>query len=139
MKWHPAANVLFAGCVNGEVHMWKIPDENYKVFPGYGHRTETGAIFPDGIHFSYCCCNERNYILIKCNFSGKRIAVGYEDGTIRIIDLKTKSVLLILSPIGHSSTITTLDCHSDNNLLLSSSVDGKTILSASNTGKVIKV
>ncbi|XP_076168749.1 angio-associated migratory cell protein [Ptiloglossa arizonensis] len=117
MKWHPAANVLFAGCVNGEVHMWKIPDENYKVFPGYGHRTETGAIFPDG----------------------KRIAVGYEDGTIRIIDLKTKSVLLILSPIGHSSTITTLDCHSDNNLLLSSSVDGKTILSASNTGKIISV
>lgn len=74
------------------------------------------------------------------NFPGKRIAVGYEDGTIRIIDLKTASVLSsISSTVGHSSTITTLDCHSDNNLILSTAVDGKTIISTANAGKVMEI
>lgn len=73
------------------------------------------------------------------NFIGKRIAVGYEDGTIRITDLKTSSILSsISSSLGHSSTITTLDCHSDNNLVLSAATDGKTIVSTSNNGKVMK-
>lgn len=43
----------------------------------------------------------------------------------------------ISSALGHSSTITTIDCHWDNNLILSAAVDGKTIISTSNTGKVI--
>ncbi|CAL7940554.1 unnamed protein product [Xylocopa violacea] len=118
MMWHMAANVLLAGSVDGEIYMWKIPDGDCKVFQGYGCRAETGAIFPDG----------------------KRIVVGYEDGVIRILDLKTGSVLSsISSTSGHSSTITTIDCHSDNNLILSAAVDGKTIISTSNTGKIISI
>ncbi|XP_076765605.1 angio-associated migratory cell protein [Xylocopa sonorina] len=118
MTWHMAANVLLAGSVDGEIYMWKIPDGDCKVFQGYGCRAETGTIFPDG----------------------KRIAVGYEDGVIRILDLKTSSVLSsISSTLGHSSTITTIDCHSDNNRILSAAVDGKTIISTSNTGKIISI
>ncbi|XP_003699960.2 angio-associated migratory cell protein [Megachile rotundata] len=118
MKWHVAANVLLGGSVDGEVYMWKIPDGDCKVFQGFGCRAETGAIFPDG----------------------KRIAVGYEDGVIRVIDLKSGSVLSSVSSVmGHTSTITTIDCHSDNNLILSAAVDGKTIISSSNTGKIISV
>lgn len=49
--WHIAANVLLAGSVDGEIYMWKIPDGDCKVLQGYGCRAETGAIFPDGIHF----------------------------------------------------------------------------------------
>lgn len=72
------------------------------------------------------------------NFLGRRIAVGYEDGTIRILDLKTSSILSsISSSLGHSFTITSLDCHSDNNLVLSAAIDGKTILSTSSSGKVM--
>ncbi|XP_076243626.1 angio-associated migratory cell protein [Calliopsis andreniformis] len=118
MKWHTAANILLAGSVDGEIYMWKVPEGDCKVFQGYGCRAETGALFPDG----------------------KRIAVGYEDGIIRIIDLKTTSVLSIISsPLGHSSTITNLDCHSDNNLVLSAAIDGKTIISTANTGKIISI
>ncbi|KOX79874.1 Angio-associated migratory cell protein [Melipona quadrifasciata] len=118
MMWHAAANVLLAGSVDGEIYMWKIPDGDCKVFQGYGCRAETGAIFPDG----------------------KRIAVGYEDGVIRVLDLKTSTVLSsISSALGHSSAITTIDCHSDNNLVLSAAVDGKAIISTSNTGKIISI
>lgn len=118
MMWHTAANVLLAGSVDGEIYMWKIPDGDCKVFQGYGCRAETGAIFPDG----------------------KRIAVGYEDGVIRVLDLKTSTVLSsISSALGHSSAITTIDCHSDNNLVLSAAVDGKAIISTSNTGKIVSI
>ncbi|XP_012169711.1 angio-associated migratory cell protein isoform X1 [Bombus affinis] len=118
MMWHTVANILLAGSVDGEIYMWKIPDGDCKVFQGYGCRAETGSIFPDG----------------------KRIAVGYEDGVIRILDLKTSSVLSsISSALGHSSTITTIDCHWDNNLILSAAVDGKTIISTSNTGKIVSI
>ncbi|CAK9799234.1 Angio-associated migratory cell protein [Anthophora quadrimaculata] len=118
MKWHMAANILLAGSVDGEIYMWKIPDGDCKVLQGYGCRAETGAIFPDG----------------------KRIVVGYENGVLRIIDLKTSSVLsTISSASGHSSTITAIDCHPDNNLILSAAVDGKTIISTSSTGKIISV
>ncbi|OAD54328.1 Angio-associated migratory cell protein [Eufriesea mexicana] len=118
MMWHIAANVLLAGSIHGEIYMWKIPDGDCKVFQGYGCRAETGAMFLDG----------------------KRIAVGYEDGVIRVLDLKTCSVLsTISSALGHSSTITAIDCYSDNNLIISAAVDGKTIISTSNTGKIVSV
>ncbi|XP_031771047.1 angio-associated migratory cell protein isoform X1 [Apis florea] len=118
MMWHIAANVLLAGSVDGEIYMWKIPDGDCKVLQGYGCRAEIGAIFPDG----------------------KRVAIGYEDGIVRILDLKTNSVLsFISSTYGHSHTITTIDCHSDNNLILSAAVDGKTIISTSNTGKIVSI
>ncbi|XP_017878587.1 angio-associated migratory cell protein [Ceratina calcarata] len=118
MMWHPGTNVLLAGSVDGEVYMWKIPDGDCKILQGYGCRAETGAIFPDG----------------------KRIAVGYEDGIIKIYDLKTNTVLsTISSALSHSSTITTIDCHPDNNIVLSAAVDGKTIISTSKTGKIISV
>ena len=73
-----------------------------------------------------------------CDILGKRIVVGYEDGVIRVLDLKTSAVLSsISSAVGHSSSTTTIDCHWDNNLVLSAAVDGKAIISTSNTGKVM--
>ncbi|XP_015592395.1 angio-associated migratory cell protein isoform X2 [Cephus cinctus] len=116
LRWHTTANVLFGGSVDGEVYMWKIPSGECKILQGYGQRAETGVLMPDG----------------------KRLAIGYEDGSIRIMDLKSSSVsALISSDKGHNACITALDCHSDNKLLISTGVDGKTILSTSHTGKVI--
>ncbi|KAK2584265.1 hypothetical protein KPH14_006672 [Odynerus spinipes] len=118
MKWHMAANVLIAGSVDGEVYMWKVPEGDCKVLQGYGHRAEAGVILPDG----------------------KRLAVGYEDGTIRVFDLKTNTMLSsVPANIGHTATITALDCHLNNNLILSAAVDGKTILSTSQTGKIVSI
>lgn len=73
-------------------------------------------------------------------FTGKRLVVGYEDGLIRVVDLKTCTVTATLpSSSGHSATITSIDCHLDNNLILSGSDDGKTIVSSANTGKVCTI
>lgn len=118
MRWHPVASVLFAGAASGEIYMWKIPGGECKIFQSHGQRVEQGVLMPDG----------------------KRIAVGYEDGALRIFDLKSAAVLAtISSDFGHSSTITALDSHSDNNLIMSGAMDGKTVLAISQSGKVIGV
>ncbi|KAM0729222.1 Angio-associated migratory cell protein [Formica fusca] len=120
IKWHNSANVLLVGLETGGVHMFKVPEGACKVFAqGYGDRVETGVILPDGKH----------------------AAVGYYSGTIRVIDLKTNSILSTMSchPTevhGHSSAITALDCHVNNNLLISASLNGKTILSTAHNGKI---
>ncbi|XP_023246346.1 angio-associated migratory cell protein isoform X2 [Copidosoma floridanum] len=116
--WHHMAHVLLAGSVEGEIYMWKIPDGDCKIIQGFGKRAETGCLFPDG----------------------KRLVVGYEDGIIRVIDLKASAITAtITSNTGHSLAITSLDCHLDNNLIISSAVDGRTIISSANTGKVINI
>lgn len=118
MQWHFAANVLLAGSVQGEIYMWKIPDGDCRILPGSGSGVETGVLLPDG----------------------KRLAVGYEDGTIRIVDLKSNSVLFTVSQnLGHTQKVIALDCYVDNNLILSAGMDGKTIISSSQTGKVLTV
>ncbi|KAJ8683408.1 hypothetical protein QAD02_019200, partial [Eretmocerus hayati] len=117
MQWHPMAHVLFAGSVEGEVYWWKIPDGECKVVPGFSKRAETACLMPDG----------------------KRLVVGYEDGVIRIIDLKSCGITTIPSNAAHKTAITSIDCHLDNNLILSAAVDGKTIISSANTGKVISI
>lgn len=76
-------------------------------------------------------------MIVKYFQPGKRIAVGYEDGALRLFDLKSGTVSSTISTdFGHTSTITALDCHPDNNLLMSGAMDGKTILSMSHSGKV---
>ncbi|XP_001604744.2 angio-associated migratory cell protein [Nasonia vitripennis] len=116
MQWHPMAHVLLAGSLEGEVYMWKIPDGDCRIIQGFGTRSETASLLPDG----------------------RRLAVGYGDGVIRIIDLKSCTVLhTIPSNKGHNATITSIDCHKDNNLILSAAIDGKTIVSSANTGQVI--
>ncbi|XP_043285332.1 angio-associated migratory cell protein [Venturia canescens] len=116
MRWHRMANVLFAGSVEGDVYMWRIPDGECKIFQGFGQRCETAVVVPDG----------------------KRLAVGYEDGTVRVLDLKTGTVQSTSTPgSGHSSAITDLDCQSDGKLIISAAVDGKTILRTPQTGLIV--
>ncbi|GAB1867227.1 Angio-associated migratory cell protein [Camponotus japonicus] len=119
IKWHNSANVLLVGLETGEVHMFKVPEGACKVFAqGYGDKAETGVILPDGKH----------------------AAVGYYSGTIRVIDLKTNTIISTMPCYptqlhGHSSAITALDCHLNNNLLISASLS-KTILSTVHNGKI---
>lgn len=116
MKWHKQANVLFAGCVEGEIYMWKIPTGECKIFQSFGQRSENAALASDG----------------------KKLVAGYGDGTIRIWDLKEGTVhATIPTFMGHNESITALDCQPDGQVIISSAVDGKTILSTTQTGKVI--
>ncbi|XP_034950314.1 angio-associated migratory cell protein [Chelonus insularis] len=118
MKWHSQANVLFAGSVDGEIYMWKIPSEECKVFQGYGQRTETATLTPDG----------------------KRLIAGYEDGAIRVLDLKEGTVqVTIPAGLAHTAAITDLDCQIDGKLIISAAVDGKTVLSTTQNGKIVSI
>lgn len=38
--------------------------------------------------------------------------------------------------MGHTSAITSIDCHLDNNIIVTAGVDGKTIIYSANIGKV---
>lgn len=56
---------------------------------------------------------------------GVRLAAGYEDGAIKIWDLKTSQAVHTISPNIHHMRVSDLDTHPENNLLASISTDGK--------------
>jgi len=63
---------------------------------------------------------------------------------IHVIDLKSNTILSTTPPDqtrshGHSSAIVAIDCHLDNNLLISVSLESQTILSTAHNGKVKKL
>ncbi|XP_011172252.1 angio-associated migratory cell protein [Solenopsis invicta] len=121
IKWHHLSDVLVAGVVTGEVYMLKVRKDDYKVFAhGTGDKSESGIILPDG----------------------KRAAIGYQSGTIHVIDLKSNTLLSTIPPDqtrsrGHSAAVIALDCYMDNNLLISVSLESQTILSTAHNGKVV--
>ena len=70
-KWHTSAHVLFAGTESGEVYMWKIPSGDCKIYQGNGLKATTSRLLNNG----------------------KELLVGYEDGTLKLWDLKSASPL----------------------------------------------
>ncbi|KAG9277893.1 angio-associated migratory cell protein [Astyanax mexicanus] len=116
LQWHPAAPVLLAGTADGNVWMWKMPSGECKTFPGPNCQATSGKILPDG----------------------KRMMVGYEDGTLRLWDLKLGQIIhLIKGHDGHQGPLTSLECSKDGNLVLTGSVDGEAKLINTATGKVL--
>lgn len=104
--WHKASNVLIAGADSGEVYIWRIPSGDCKVMQGQGHKAEVGQLMQDG----------------------KRLAVGYNDGTVKLWDIRTNAVALELTPgqsHSHSEPVVSLSTDGDNNLILSGGMDGK--------------
>lgn len=70
-------------------------------------------------------------------FLGKRAVSGYEDGSVRVFDLKTgQSTQQWTSDVAESVPVISLDTHSDNNLIITGSADGSARLLSANTGKV---
>uniref|UniRef100_W5L1T5 Angio-associated migratory cell protein n=1 Tax=Astyanax mexicanus TaxID=7994 RepID=W5L1T5_ASTMX len=116
LQWHPAAPVLLAGTADGNVWMWKMPSGECKTFPGPNCQATSGKILPDG----------------------KRMMVGYEDGTLRLWDLKLGQIIhLIKGHDGHQGPLTSMECSKDGNLVLTGSVDGEAKLINTATGKVL--
>jgi len=114
LYWHPVASVIIAGTIDGSSWMWKIPSGDCKTFPGPAVPSSAGRLHPDG----------------------KRLCVGYGDGSLRIWDLKAASVAHTISDL-HSDNVTCLDIHSSGNVLLTGSVDGNSSLVNPNSGKII--
>lgn len=71
LQWHPSSHVLLAGTIDGTHWMWHIPSGECKTFTGSGSPSECCQILHDG----------------------KRAAIGYGNGCVRIWDLKTATTL----------------------------------------------
>lgn len=59
---------------------------------------------------------------------GVRLAAGYEDGTVKVWDLKTATVVSQIPPGIHQIRVTAVDTHPDNSLMLSIATDGEKII-----------
>ncbi|XP_062588263.1 angio-associated migratory cell protein-like isoform X2 [Saccostrea cucullata] len=116
MQWHQIAHVLIVGTQDGDTWMWKIPSGDCKTFQGHGSSSGSGCLLPDG----------------------KRMCVGYEDGTVKVWDMKTATCLHHLNGKDiHTSSVVCVDCHQDNNLILTGSTDATAKVIHSTTGKVV--
>ncbi|XP_061841235.1 angio-associated migratory cell protein [Nerophis lumbriciformis] len=118
LEWHPCAPVLLAGTDGGNMWMWKIPSGDCKTFQSSACQATSGKVLPDG----------------------KRAVVGYEDGTVRLWDLKQGNAIhVIKGQDGHKGALTCLACNKDGSLVLTGSVDGFAKLINTVTGKVVGV
>ncbi|GFN90510.1 angio-associated migratory cell protein, partial [Plakobranchus ocellatus] len=116
VQWHHAAPVLLAGTRDGQVWMWKIPSGDLKTFVGHGPGATCGKFLPDGKH----------------------ACVGYEDGTIKIWDLKSnQTVHSVSGHEGHQEAVFCLDHNSNGSLLLSGSGDMTAKVTNTATGKIV--
>ncbi|XP_049870030.1 angio-associated migratory cell protein [Pectinophora gossypiella] len=114
-QWHFGARVLIFGTVNGDIFVFKVPSGDTKVLQGHNSRVECGKLFKDGV----------------------RLAAGYEDGGIKVWDLKTSTVVQHIQPEPNQIRVTAIDTHPENNLLAAISTDGKVILATSSNGKIV--
>lgn len=69
--WHFAENILITGTQAGEVYIWQVPQGNCKVLPSHGSAATCAKLLNDG----------------------KRILVGYENGILKLWDIKTTSII----------------------------------------------
>lgn len=114
MQWHTSANVLMAGADAGESYVWRIPSGECKVLQGNGHKSETGTLTADG----------------------KGLIIGYANGTVKLWDLKSSTVIQEIEPhsaLGHTEAITSIAADPDNGRFLTGGEDGKIVL-ANNAG-----
>lgn len=115
MKWHKSSNILMAGGDGGEIYIWRIPSGDCKVFRGNGLRSEDVALTMDG----------------------KRLIAGYNDGTVKLWDIRTSTVALEIragGPVAHEKQVTCVLADPDCNSLFYSGSYESTILIAGECG-----
>jgi len=102
IKWHHGTNALLCAETSGDVYMWRIPGGEMKMIPGHGQHTECGIIMPDG----------------------RRLAVGYADGTVKLFALQTCKLLgEVAAGIPHTD-ISSMDAR-DNHIIATGGGDGR--------------
>lgn len=116
MDWHPGAAVLFAGSADGDMWMWKIPSGDTKTFQSHG-----------------VACN-----IIKVLPNGKHACAGYNDGAVKIWDLKAGTVAHVVSGhLAHTGGVTSMDVHRTESLVATGSTDLTAKLTNTSNGKVV--
>ncbi|XP_068208590.1 angio-associated migratory cell protein [Palaemon carinicauda] len=116
LTWHHGSHVLLAGTMDGDLWMWLIPQGNARTFPSYGTSSQCGAFLPDG----------------------KRAISGYDDGSVRVFDLKSGEVKWqFTGGVAHTGHVTSLSVHKDNALAMTGSIDGTAKLFNTLSGKIV--
>lgn len=102
IRWHNSSDfVLLAGTTKGDFWMWNVNDPAaVKTFSPYGSGTTTAKILIDGL----------------------RIVVAYQDGSIRLFDLKTRQTIRHLVA-SENAEIISLDVNPNNSLLAIGCID----------------
>ncbi|XP_077297000.1 angio-associated migratory cell protein [Arctopsyche grandis] len=113
--WHPGAHVFICCAEVGDIYVWKIPSGEAKILLNHGQRAPCGVLLRDG----------------------RRLAVGYDDCSIKIWDLKTATSLFHITSESKEIAINAIDSYHDNNLIVAGCIDGKVIMVKSTTGKII--
>lgn len=114
-QWHFGARVLIVGAVSGDIYVLKVPSGETKILQGHNIKVECGKLFQDGV----------------------RLVAGYEDGAVKIWDLRSSTVLHSVPATVHDTRVTAVDTHPENNLMASISTDGKVVLTTPSNGKVV--
>jgi WD40 repeat protein len=117
IEWHPMAHVLFSSTCDGNFLMFKVPSESSEVKVMYA-----------GDNAALSC-----FSLLK---DGKRAVCCYNNGNVRIWDLKTTQAAFNISK-AHQGDILTVDINSDGHLAASGGVDLKIVVINTTNGKIL--
>lgn len=120
MMWHDTSSyVLLAGTVSGEFWMWHTHDQKtQKCFRAFDVGTSCGKLVDDGAN----------------------ILVAYDDGSLRLFDLKTESILLHLPKEKHESPeVICMDYCSQSKMIALGYANSKVKIVAKNSFKLLKI
>lgn len=115
-KWHPKSNVLLIG--GQSVWLYKIPNGQCKIIHDGTMDTDAGNFMPDG----------------------KRAVIGFEDGTVKVVDLATGATTCKFSTESTElGNILSIAVHPDNNLIVAGSMNAKLALFKTQPPKTVGV
>ena len=112
VMWHPVVPILLAGAVDGGVWMWKVPAFETKTIQ-LSNNPPVDATFLS---------------------TNRHLAVGYQDGIIKVIDLKSGEATV---SVDTKHEISSIGVSRDDNLLMAGSPSSSVSLVAVQSGKVI--
>lgn len=117
MSWHPLSDtILVAGDQTGTIWIFKVTDGSVKSLQGFGFPCTIGRV-------------------TKC---GTKLLSGYEDGSLRVWDLKQSTVIhTVIGARAHLSSVTCIDIDPSDSLAASGSTDCSLKLLNLNTGKIV--
>ncbi|XP_017767911.1 PREDICTED: angio-associated migratory cell protein [Nicrophorus vespilloides] len=95
LVWHQLTNIVIGGTQSGDVYVFKVPSGDCKVLPSHGYPSNCGKILPDG----------------------KKLAVGYGDGSVKLWDIKTCTTIWNCSE-QDMSDVTALEINDDGSFLI---------------------